>query len=125
MDGTVVIIRRWPRTRPTQCIVKTGTFNSNDSGGNLSSEKSPISVKVRVEQLFTNPMMIEVSLQIIRERDDFEVKHSRVWEEMRIKYKAEWGMNHGGDSHLGYAVGWQCACPREISCDKPRPFSSQ
>lgn len=35
--------------------------------GNLSSEKSPISVKVRVEQLFTNPKMLEVSLQIIRE----------------------------------------------------------
>ena len=33
----------------------------------MSSEKSPISVKVRVEKLFTNPKMLEVSFQIIRE----------------------------------------------------------
>lgn len=35
--------------------------------GSMSSEKSPISAKVRVEKRFTNPKMSEVSLQIIRE----------------------------------------------------------
>ena len=33
----------------------------------MSSEKSPISVKVRVKKMFTNPKMLEVSFQIIRE----------------------------------------------------------
>ena len=35
--------------------------------GSMSSEKSPVSAKVRVEKRFTNPKMSEVSLQIIRE----------------------------------------------------------